>query len=171
MHSRRLALRIVVTALALQGLGACDVVFNSKIDKTKAEALVKSLLTQENITPTSVTCPDDQENKKGVTFECIAVANGTEVHFGMEVIDDAGSVMAKPRDHTLVVASVEPEIKADLQGKGHQVATIDCHGNVWVAIKGATVTCDLVDEAGNAYLWSATFTDDKGTHEHSVKAK
>jgi Fe-S cluster biogenesis protein NfuA len=169
MHSRRHALHTCVIALAL--LGACDVSFNSGIDKTKAEALVKSLLTKENITPTSVTCPEKQENKKGVKFECTAVANGTDVHFSMEVIDDEGSVMATPRDHTLVVASVEPEIKADLQAKGHQVAKIDCHGDVWVAVKGATVTCDLVDETGKEYLWSATFTDDKGTHEHSVKAK
>lgn len=61
--------------------------------------------------------------------------------------------------------------QADLEAKWHRVAKIDCHGEVWVAIKGATVTCDLVDEAGKEYLWSATFTDDKGAHEHSVKPK
>jgi hypothetical protein len=165
------AIRTSALALSLLGLGACDVSFGNQIDKSKAEALVKSLLTKENITPTSVTCPDKQENKKGLKFECTAVASGTEVHFTMEIIDDSGTVIATPRDHTLVVSAVEPEIKADLQAKGHQVAKIDCHGDVWVVITGATVSCDLVDETGKEYVWTAKFTDDKGAHEHSVKEK
>lgn len=165
------SLRPVSLVLALGVVAGCDFVIGNKIDKSKAEALVKSLLTKENITPDSVTCPEGQETKKGATFECTAVANGTEVHFRMEILDEEGTVMATPRDHTLVVKSVEPEIEADLEAKGHKVAKIDCHGDVWVAIKGAKVTCDLVDEAGKEYLWTATFTDDKGTHEHSVQPK
>jgi hypothetical protein len=128
-------------------------------------------LTKENLEPESVTCPADQEAVKGTKFECVAKINGIEVHFAMEVLDENGTVHASPRDHTLVVSKVEPEIKADLLAKGHDVQSIDCHGDVWVAITGATVSCDVTDEAGTAYLWSATFTDDDGRHNHTIVPK
>ncbi len=158
-----------IPLLVLMGLGACDL--TPKIDKSKAEALVKAVLTKESLAPTSVTCPENEKNEKGHTFECTAVANEVEVHFKMEVLDDQGTVMATPRDHTMVVSSIVPELKADLEATGHQLKSLDCHGEVWVAIKGATVTCDLVDEAGKAYLWTATFTGDKGEHTHTVAPK
>lgn len=170
MQTRRFVLDIGLAALVLFGLGACEIL-KPKIDRSKAEGLVKALLTKEKIEPTSVTCPDDQPIEKGHVFECTAVANAVEVHFTLEQLDDQGTVVATPRDHTLVVASVEPELKADLEAAGHKVASIDCHGDVWVAVKGATVSCDLTDEAGKPYVWSATFTDDKGGHTHSVAPK
>ena len=37
--------------------------------------------------------------------------------------------------------------------------------------QGATVTCDVTDEAGAAYLWTAKFTDNEGGHEHSLAPK
>ena len=30
---------------------------------------------------------------------------------------------------------------------------------------------DVTDEAGAEYLWTATFTDDNGGHEHSIAPK
>lgn len=89
----------------------------------------------------------------------------------MKFLDDKGTVVATPRDHTFVVAKVEPEIATDLKAKGHSVGKIDCHGDVWVAVKGAKVTCDVTDEAGAECLWSAEFTDEHGTHSHSIAPK
>lgn len=163
-------LPIVVCCGVLVGLVACDLL-KMKIDKAKDEGLVGGILSKEQISATSVTCPDDQPATKGHSFECTAKVGEVDVHFRMEVLDDEGTVMATPRGHTLVVADVEDEIKADLQAKGRDVKTIDCHGDVWVAVKGAVATCDLTDEAGTAYLWTATFTDDTGNHTHVVAAK
>lgn len=170
MSKVRALLPVVVSFGLVSSLGGCDLL-KMKIDKSKAEGLVGGILTKEQITASSVTCPDDQPATKGHTFECTAKVGEVEVHFRLEVLDDEGTVMATPRDHTLVVADVEDEIKADLQAKGHEVKTIDCHGDVWVAVKGAVATCDLTDEAGTAYLWTATFTDDEGGHTHVVAAK
>ncbi len=157
-------------AFALVGLLGCDLL-TPKIDKGLAEGLIKSILDREGLTAESITCPAGQTAEQGNKFECTATIQATEVHFAMEVIDDKGTVFATPRDHTLVVKTVEPEIAADLEARGHSVGSIDCHGEVWVALQGATVTCDVTDEAGAAYLWTATFTDDKGGHEHSIAPK
>jgi hypothetical protein len=92
------------------------------------------------------------------------------VHFNIEVIDDQGTVMAKPRDHTIKVDSVENEIAEDLRLLGHSVASIDCHGEVWVSVPGAIATCDIVDEAGAKYLWTTEFTDGNGRHTHKIEA-
>jgi hypothetical protein len=170
MGSPSFVLPIGAVALVCFGLGACEIL-QPKIDKTKAEGLVKTILTNEKIEPTSVTCPADEPIKKGHVFECTALAGEVEIHFKVEQLDDEGTVVATPRDHTLVVSSVESEIKSDLQAAGHQVKSIDCHGDVWVAVKGATVTCDLTDEADKAYLWTATFTDGEGGHSHKVTPK
>ena len=159
-----------VFALALVGLFGCDLL-EPKIDQKLAEGLVESIITKEGLKPSAVTCPANQSAKKGHKFECTATIDGTDVHFALEVLDDNGTVSAEPRDHTLVVSKVEPEIKSDLLAAGHDVKSIDCHGDVWVAVKGATVSCDVTDEAGTAYLWSATFTGDSGEHEHSIAPK
>jgi hypothetical protein len=157
-------------ALALVGLFGCDLL-SPKIDQKLAEGLIESILTKEGVKAEKISCPADQKATKGNVFECTATVGGVDVHFSMEVLDDNGTVSAEPRDHTLVVSKIEPEIKGDLQTNGHDVASIDCHGDVWVAIKGASVSCDVVDEAGTAYLWTATFTDDKGGHSHSIAPK
>lgn len=157
-------------ALALVGLFGCDLL-TPKIDQKLAEGLIESILAKENVKASKISCPADQKAVKGTKFECTATVEGVDVHFSMEVLDDNGTVSAAPRDHTLVVAKVEPEIKADLQAAGHDVKSLDCHGDVWVAIKGVSVTCDVTDEAGAAYLWTATFTDDQGGHSHSIAPK
>ena len=157
-------------SVSLIALPACDALM-PKIDADLAAGLVESILTKEGLKAKSVTCPDNQKAEKGNVFECTADVDGTEVHFSMEVIDDKGTVYATPKDHTLVVERVEPEIAADLKAKGHSVGKVDCHGDVWVAVKGAKVTCDVTDEAGAEYLWTATFTDDNGGHEHSIAPK
>jgi hypothetical protein len=157
-------------AISLVGLFGCDLL-KPKIDQKFAEGLVESIFTREGVKPDSISCPGDQINQMGTKFECTATVNGTEVHFDLEVEDDQGTVRATPRDHTLVVSKVEPEIKSDLLAAGHEVKSIDCHGDVWVAIKGVSVTCDVTDERGTAYLWTATFTDDEGGHEHSIAPK
>ncbi|MGH1344566.1 MAG: DUF4333 domain-containing protein [Nannocystales bacterium] len=154
----------------LVGLPACELL-TRKIDPDLAGGLVESLLTSEGLTVSSVDCPDGVKAEKDTTFECTATVDGTDVHFDMKVIDDKGTVVATPRDHTLVVKKVEPEIAADLKAKGHEVSKIDCHGDVWVAVKGAKVSCDVFDEADVEYLWSAEFTDDDGTHSHSIAPK
>ena len=154
----------------LVGLPACDLL-TPKIDADLAAGLVESVLTNEGLTVSSVTCPDGQKAEKDNVFECTATVDGTEVHFEMKVLDSKGTVIATPRDHTLVVAKVEPEIATDLKATGHDVAKVDCHGDVWVAIKGAKVSCDVTDEAGAEYLWTAEFTDDDGTHSHSIAPK
>lgn len=154
----------------LVGLPACELL-ETKIDPDLAGGLVESLLTSEGLKVGSVDCPKGIKAKADTTFECTAKVDETEVHFDMKVIDDKGTVVATPRDHTLVVKKVEPEIAADLKAKGHDVDKIDCHGDVWVAVKGAKVSCDVTDEAGAEYLWSAEFTDDDGTHSHSIAPK
>lgn len=163
-------LRRALLASSLVGLFGCELL-SPKIDADLAAGLVESMLTKEGVKADSVTCPDNQKAEKGNVFECTATVQGVEVHFSMEVIDTKGTVYATPRDHTLVVSNIEPEIAADLQSKGHSVASIDCHGEVWVAIEGASVTCDVTDEAGAAYLWTATFTDNEGGHEHVLAPK
>ncbi|MCR9161029.1 MAG: DUF4333 domain-containing protein [Nannocystaceae bacterium] len=159
-----------LVSVSLFALPACDLL-TPKIDADLAGGLVESILTKEGLEPTSVSCPDNQKAEKGNVFECTADVKGVEVHFSMEVMDDKGTVYATPRDHTLVVERVEPEIAADLEAQGHSVGKVDCHGDVWVAIKGAEVSCDVTDEAGTEYLWTATFTDDDGGHEHSLQKK
>lgn len=156
-----------VLALPLLALLGCD----PQIDQGLAEGLIESMLKKEGVSAESITCPKGEKAVQGNKFECTAKFGEVEVHFTMEVIDDKGTVYATPRDHTLVVEQVEPEIAEDLKGQGHEVASIDCHGDVWVAIKDATVSCDVTDEAGKAYLWTATFTDDEGTHEHKIEPK
>jgi hypothetical protein len=156
--------------VSLVGLFGCDLL-KPKIDQKLAEGLVESIITREGLTPSKVSCPPNQLAVKDVEFECTATVNGTDVHFALKVLDDVGTVEASPRDHTLIVSKIEPEIAADLLAAGHEVKTVDCHGDVWVAIKGATVTCDVTDERGTAYLWTATFTDDEGGHEHSIAPK
>jgi len=166
-------MRWSVTALVLPSIvlsTGCDV-FKPKIDPDLAGGLIESILKKEGLKADSVDCPDGQPATEGHTFECTATVADVEVHFTMEVLDDKGTVYATPSDHTLVVEKVEPEIESDLKAQGHSVGTVDCHGDVWVAIEGAEVTCDVTDEAGAAYLWTATFTDDDGNHEHSLKAK
>ena len=160
----------MLLSISLVSLFACDALM-PKIDADLAAGLVRSILEKEGVKAQSVTCPDNQKAEKGNVFECVADVDGVEVRFSMEVIDAKGTVYATPRDHTLVVERVEPEIAADLQAKGHGVAKVDCHGDVWVAVKGATVSCDVTDEAGTAYVWTATFTDDQGGHEHSIAPK
>lgn len=161
---RRLA---PVLALACTTLFGCDAL--NTIDPVQAQGLVESLLKKEGVTATSVTCPSGQKLEKGNKFECTADVNGIEVHFSLEVIDDKGTVFATPRDHTLVVEKVEPEIAADLKAKGHEVKEVDCHGDVWVAVKDAVVKCDVTDEAGAKYVWTATFTDNDGGHTHKIE--
>jgi hypothetical protein len=149
--------------------GACDLL-QPKIDNTKAEALVRSILEKEQIKIDSVQCPADQPATKGHKFECVATcAVGTEVHFSLEVMDDSGTVLAQPRSHTVAVKSVEQEIADDLAKLGHTVQSIDCHGEVWVSVPGAIATCDIVDEAGTKYVWTAEFKDDKGGHTHKIE--
>jgi hypothetical protein len=148
--------------------GACDLL-QPKIDKSKAEALIRSVLEREKIKIDSIECPADQPLTKGHKFECVAVCVGTEVHFSMEVLDDDGNVMASPRSHTVAVKSVAEEIAADLRGLGHQVKSVDCHGEVWVSVPGAIATCDIVDEQGTKYLWTAEFLDDRGKHTHKIE--
>ena len=166
---RRVSL-LLSSLLVLSGALGCDAL-TPKIDPDLAAGLVESLLEKEGLKAESVSCPDNQKVEEGNKFECTATVEGVEVHFAMEVIDTKGTVFATPRDHTVVVAKVEPEIAADLKTKGHSVASIDCHGDVWVAIEGAVVTCDVTDEAGAAYLWTATFTDNEGGHEHTLAPK
>jgi hypothetical protein len=165
-------MRKPLAAFALAGAlvttSGCDLL-QPKLDKGKLEALVRSLLEREQIKIDSISCPADQPVTKGHTFECLAVCVGVEVHFSMEVIDDQGTVMAKPRSHTVVVKSVENEIAEDLRKLGHSVQSVDCHGEVWVSVPGAIATCDIVDEAGAKYLWTAEFTDDRGTHNHKIE--
>lgn len=158
---------LVVASLALAG---CDLLM-PKIDGTLAEGLVQSILEKEGLTPDSVECPDNQKAEKGNKFTCTAKVGGVDVHFDMEVIDAKGTVYATPSDHTVVVEKFEPEIAEDLKARGHAVKEVDCHGEVWVAVKGATVKCDVTDEAGTAYEWTATFIDDKGGHRHSIAPK
>ena len=146
----------------------CDLL-KPKLDQGKLEGLVRSLLEREQIKIDSLSCPSDQPADKGHTFECLAVCQGIEVHFKMEVIDDSGTVMATPRSHTVVVKSVESEIADDLRKLGHSVQSIDCHGEVWVSVPGAVATCDILDEAGAKYLWTAEFSDDRGTHTHKIE--
>ncbi len=164
----RWSVPLLVSCLVV--LPACDLL-TTKIDPDLAGGLVKSILTNEGLTVSSVTCPSGQKAEKDNVFECTATVDGTEVHFDMKVLDSKGTVVATPRDHTLVVAKLEPEIAADLKAKGHDVEKIDCHGDVWVAIKGAKASCDVTDEAGGEYLWTAEFTDDEGTHNHSLAPK
>lgn len=159
-----------VLSLSLLALPGCDALM-PKIDPDLAAGLVTSILEKEGLKADSVTCPDNQKVEKGNVFECTAKVGDSEVHFSMEVMDDKGTVYATPRDHTVVVEKVEPEIAADLKSKGHTVGKVDCHGDVWVAVKGAKVTCDVTDEAGTEYLWTATFTDDEGAHEHTLAPK
>ncbi|MBV1860379.1 MAG: DUF4333 domain-containing protein [Nannocystaceae bacterium] len=154
----------------LVGLPACDLL-TTKIDPDLAAGLVESVLTNEGLTVSSVSCPEGVKAEKDAAFECTATVDGTEVHFAMKILDGKGTVTATPRDHTLVVKKVEPEIAADLKAKGHDVSKIDCHGDVWVAVQGAKVSCDVTDEAGVEYLWTAEFTDDDGTHNHSIAPK
>ena len=161
---------LLLVGLSFVGLLGCDLL-TPTIDADLAAGLVESILTSEGIKPSAVVCPEKQKAEKGHKFECTATCEGVEVHFSMEVLDDKGTVVASPRDHTLVVSQTEPEIAEDLQARGHEVESIDCHGDVWVAVKGAEVTCDVTDEAGVVYLWSATFTDDEGSHEHSIAPK
>ena len=170
MLDLRVDFRPVLLITASLSCFGCDLL-TPKIDADLAAGLVESLLTKEGVTAQSVECPKGQKAEKGNVFECTAKVNDVDVHFKMEVLDNKGNVMATPRDHTLVVKKIEPEIAADLQAKGHSVASIDCHGEVWVAIKDATVTCDVTDEGGAAYLWTAKFTDNEGAHEHKLEPK
>ncbi len=164
---RRIAPLVLVSSLSLLG---CDLL-TPKIDADLAAGLVTSILDKEGVKANSVTCPDNQKAEKGNVFECTADVAGTDVHFSMEVIDAKGTVYATPREHTVVVAKIEPEIASDLQARGHKVDKVDCHGEVWVTTKGSEVTCDVTDEAGAEYLWRATFTDDVGAHQHSLTPK
>ena len=164
---RRIAPLLLVSSVSLLG---CELL-GPKIDADLAAGLVQSILEKEGVKAESVKCPDNQKAEKGNVFECTADVAGTEVHFSMEVIDEKGTVYATPREHTVVVDKIEPEIAEDLKAKGHKVAKIDCHGEVWVTTKDSEVTCDVTDEAGADYLWTAKFTDDEGAHEHRLTPK
>lgn len=166
MPKRFVTLALVSTFILASG--ACDLLA-PKLDKGKLETLVRGILERESIKIDSIDCPDAQPVNKGHTFECLAVCVGTEVHFAMEVIDDEGTVMATPRSHTVVVKSVEKEIADDLRALGHSIASVDCHGEVWVSVPGAIATCDIVDETGAKYLWTAEFEDDRGRHTHKIE--
>jgi hypothetical protein len=161
--------KILLPLLALAPLLACDL-FN-KVDADKAEQLIQTILDKESIKAEKITCPDGQSSKKGTSFECTAVVSGAEVHFTVEMVDDAGTALASPRDHTFPVAKLEPEIADNIRELGHTVAKLDCHGELWVAVKGAVVTCDVTDEAGAQYLWTAEFTDNEGGHSHKLEPK
>jgi hypothetical protein len=158
---------LAVGSLSLLG---CDML-QPKIDAKLAEQLVSSLLEKEGLKPDSVSCPSNQLVEKGNKFGCKAKVGDVEVDFQLEVLDDKGNVYAAPTNHTLVVSKIEPEIASDLKERGHSVDKVDCHGDVWVAIKGAKVSCDVTDEAGAAYVWTAEFLDDEGKHSHSIKPK
>ncbi len=157
-------------SVSLVALPACDALM-PKIDPDLAAGLVGQILEKEGLTAKSIKCPDNQKVEKGNVFECVADVEGTEVKFSMEVLDSKGTVYATPKDHTLVVEKIEPEIAADLEAKGHKIGKIDCHGDVWVAIEGAVATCDVTDEAGTEYIWTAEFIDDKGGHKHTLAPK
>jgi hypothetical protein len=161
-------LSLTVLGAVVSMAGACDLL-QPKIDKSKAEGLVRSILEKEKIKIDSVECPADQPATKGHKFECVATCVGTEVHFSLEVLDDQGTVLAQPRSHTVATKSVEQEIAADLAKLGHQVKSVDCHGEVWVSVPGAVATCDIVDEEGTKYVWTAEFKDDKGAHTHKIE--
>ncbi len=164
-----LVLSSLVAALVM--VAGCDLL-QPKVDKKLAEDLVGSIFKDEGLKVDSVECPANQPMKKGHKFECVAKAHGVDVHFEVEVMDESsGTVKASARDHTLVVSDVEPLIKADLESNGHQVSKIDCHGEIWVAVKGAVGSCDITDEANAVYVWTATFTDDEGNFSHEIKPK
>lgn len=132
------------------------------------EAELRAYLAAREIEPEAVRCPGSLPRERGRSVECAATIDGEEVSVVVEVEDDEGGLVLRPRHATLVTARLEPEIAAELRAQGQAVARVRCEGQVWVARPQAEHHCEITTEDGQHLRWRGVFSGEGSKHRATV---
>ena len=156
----KLASRAALAALALVSLAGCK----QKIDPSKVEALCQTALKDSDIEPKTVTCPKDQEVRKGNDFECTATTeDGDELKMSVTQEDDKGTVFVKVKSGTMDLAKVGDSIEKKI-GKE---ADVKCKSRFVIPKIGKKYRCDVTVDGKDATV-EITFEDKKGNLKWKV---
>lgn len=82
---------VVVAALAVTGFWVPGFFVTKVLDQGAVQNGVKQMLSQYGATASDVTCPADQEVKKGTTFTCTATVGGKQQKVTITVQDSDGN--------------------------------------------------------------------------------
>lgn len=161
----------MVGGRACRVIGGAVIVLAGCHDELPVPALeqqVRDYFSERGIEPRTVRCPPGLRRRAGESLVCDATIETEPVPVVVEVTDDDGHLELRPRYATLVADRVEPEVAQALRGQGITVAEVRCHGTVWVARPGAVRRCEVVDEQGQRYDWTGTFSGEGARHRAKI---
>jgi hypothetical protein len=91
-------LNLALAAALVVALAGCST-GGIKIDKGKAEELVRKIAGSGTVPLKTVTCPSGEKAKKGATFDCdLVYADGTKGTITIHQTDDKGAIRTAGTD-------------------------------------------------------------------------
>jgi hypothetical protein len=151
-------------------LGGCggDKGNGKTVDANKLEQEIENSVPGQTIKISSVSCPNDEENKADTKFTCNAkLSDGGSAKIAVTVTAPSKfSYNVKPGTVVLAGASIDKVLEQDLAANGVPDATVNCPDKVKVQ-PGTTVTCPAQGTGGGTANVSFQFTDATGSIEES----
>jgi hypothetical protein len=157
----------VSAGLLLAGCGG-DKGNSKTVDANKLEQEIENSVPGQTIKVSSVSCPNDEENKADTKFTCDAkLSDGGSAKIAVTVTAPSKfSYNVKPGTVVLAGASIDKALEKDLAANGAPDATVNCPDKVKVD-PGTTVTCPAQGAGGGTATVSFQFTDASGSIEES----
>jgi hypothetical protein len=164
---RPVAIAAVCAGCLLGGCGD-DEGDSKTVDANKLEQEIEHSLPAQTIKVSSVSCPDDVENKTDTKFTCKAkLSDGGSAKIAVTVTaPNKFSYNVKSGTVVLAGTSIDKVLEQDLAANGAPNATVNCPAQVPVK-PGETVTCPAQGAGGGEATVSFHFTDASGSIEES----
>lgn len=145
------------TAALAVGLSACG---SGSPSPAACRDAVRDNLQAQGLVVDTVRCSAVSGDDADVT--CRAQVGATEL--SMRVGIDGDALRVRPLQPTVLVAKIEPQVRAKLTEAGVGVRSLSCEGAVWVARNGGQGRCSAIDETGQAWTYEATFRGEGSHH-------
>jgi hypothetical protein len=139
------------------------------VDPQKVEDGIEQDLSSTTAQISSVSCPDDVEQKKGEKFTCDAkLEGGGKAEVEVTLTNDRGDATYAFKPGTLEVSgtAVASQLEKDLEAQGISGVQVTCPDLIKVAA-GETATCDAEGSGGRTGQITFTWSDASGDIDSS----
>lgn len=161
----------MVLAFGLAGAAIPACVGTTRVTPQARAAAVRVNLEAQGLTVQGVQCPDSVAGPETDPVTCQAQIGAVTLAMAVTADPDGGGLTVHPLDPAVVVAEVVPGITRKLEAAGIEVADITCDAEIWLAKSGSTQRCEIIDRAGRALTYEASFSGHGSDHTMRLFSK